>query len=205
MLVELHKKDRKEYICEKAYEELIKSDISQFSLNKFIALIEMSKGQFYYYFKTKEDLICKIIDTKCFEVFNYKYEQTKFKSTFLEKMLTFFSFFIEESDPKFVTVGRLLKNTFHLYINTSNKNIQELNRNFYHLLLGHIEDIVEEMIENGYLKEDARKFPRSIIATADGMYLHSLMDNKYDIKTHFTQYLNTLDELLRTDPKRDVL
>ncbi|MGB3752229.1 MAG: TetR/AcrR family transcriptional regulator [Arcobacteraceae bacterium] len=200
----LQKQDRKEYICEKAYEELLKTDISQFSLNKFIALIEMSKGQFYYYFKTKEDLICKIIDTKCFEVFSYKYEQTKYKTTFLEKLSTFFSFFIEESDPNFVAVERLLKNTFHLYINTTNKNIQELNRNFYQLLLGYIEDIIEEMIENGSLKEDARKFPRSIIATADGMYLHSLMDNEYDIKTHFTQYLISLDQLLQKNTKGTV-
>ena len=199
MSKELNKKDRKEYICEKAYEELMKTDISQFSLNKFISLLEMSKGQFYYYFKTKEDLICKIIDTKCFEVFSYKYEQTRYKATFLEKMVTFFSFFIAESDPKFVAVERLLKNTFHLYINTTNKNIQELNRNFYQLLLGYIEDIIEEMIENGSLKEDAKKFPRSIIATADGMYLHSLMDNEYDIRIHFTQYLITLNELLQKE------
>jgi len=200
----MNKEDRKEYICQKAYEELIKTDISQFSLNKFITLIEMSKGQFYYYFKTKEDLICQIIDTKCFEVFNYKYEQTQYKSTFLEKMSTFFSFFIEESNPKFVAIEKLLKNTFHLYINTTNKNIQELNRNFYQLLLGYIEDIVEEMIDNGSLKEEARKFPRSIIATADGMYLHSLMDTQYDIKTHFTQYLITLDELLSKNSQATV-
>lgn len=200
----LNKIDKKEYICEKAYEELIKNDINKFSLNKFIGLIGMSKGQFYYYFKTKEELICQVIDTKCLEVFNYKYEQTKVKPRFLDKMFTFFSFFIEESDPKFVEVGKLLKDTFHLYINTNNQNIQEINRNFYYLLLGHIEDIIEEMISNDYLKEEARKFPRSIIATADGMYLHSLMDNNFDIKTHFIEYLISLDELLQKNGKGKV-
>ena len=67
--------DKKEYICKKAYAELTKNGINQFSLNKFISMIDMSKGQFYYYFKTKEDLICKTIDTKCYEMFNYKYGQ----------------------------------------------------------------------------------------------------------------------------------
>ncbi len=188
--------DKKEYICKKAYEELTKNGINQFSLNKFITMIDMSKGQFYYYFKTKEDLVCKTIDTKCYEMFNYKYEQTKLKTTFLEKMTTFFSFFIEEKDPKFIELAKLLKSTFHLYINTENGDIQQLNRNFYYLILQHIEDMINGLIENGSLKENAQKFPRSIIATADGMYLHSLMDCDYDIKLYFSEYLVAIDELL---------
>jgi AcrR family transcriptional regulator len=159
-------------------------------------MIDMSKGQFYYYFTTKEDLICKTIDTKCYEMFNYKYEQTKLKTNFLEKMTTFFSFFIEEKDPKFIELAKLLKSTFHLYINTENGDIQQLNRNFYYLMLQHIKDMINGLIENGSLKENAQKFPRSIIATADGMYLHSLMDCDYDIKLYFSEYLVAIDELL---------
>lgn len=196
--------EKQEYICEKAYEELTKNGINQFSLNKFISMINMSKGQFYYYFKTKEDLICKTIDTKCYEMFNYKYEQTKLKTHFLEKMTTFFSFFIDEKDPKFIELAKLLKSTFHLYINTENGDIQQLNRNFYYLLLQHIEDIINKLIENGSLKENAKKFPRSIIATADGMYLHSLMDSNYDIKLYFSEYLVALDELLIKNNQGDV-
>lgn len=188
--------DKKKYICDKAYEELIKNGINQFSLNKFISMIDMSKGQFYYYFKTKEDLICKTIDTKCYEMFNSKYQQTKLKTSFLEKMTIFFSFFIEEKDPEFIELAKLLKSTFHLYINTENGDIQELNRNFYYLLLQHIEDIINELIENEYLEENAKKFPRSILATADGMYLHSLMDSQFDFKLYFSEYLIAINELL---------
>jgi len=88
MLNKDDKNHKIEFICEKAYKKILKDGI-----NKFIAELQMSKGQFYYYFKTKEELICKTIDNKSYEVFNYIYEQTKLKSTFLEKLFTFFVFF----------------------------------------------------------------------------------------------------------------
>ena len=53
------------------------------------------------------------------------------------------------------------------------------------------------MINNGYLKEEARIFSRTLIATADGMYIHSLMDTTYDIKTYLSEYLITIDKLLK--------
>lgn len=196
------KNEKVELICEEAYKELLKNGINKFSLNKFITELKMSKGQFYYYFKTKEELICKTIDNKSYEVFNYAYKQTKLKSTFLEKMFVFFAFFLGELDAKFANWDKLLKSTFHLYINTDNKGIQQLNRNFDKKILENIEDIFDEMISNGYLKEEAKNFPRTLIATADGMYIHSLMDDDYDIKTYFSEYLIMIDKLLKKDNKR---
>lgn len=56
--------EKVDFICEKAYEEFIKNGVNNFSLNKFIESLNMSKGQFYYYFKTKEELIFEVIDKK---------------------------------------------------------------------------------------------------------------------------------------------
>lgn len=192
-----HKDKKIEFICKKAYEKLLQNGIHNFSLNKFILELEMSKGQFYYYFKTKEELICKTIDTKSYEVFNYTYQQTKSKSTFLEKMFAFFAFFLEESDSKFADFDTLLKSTFHLYMNRDNEKIQKMNQDFNDLLLEQLNDIFDAMIESGYLKEEAKSFPRTLIATADGMYIHSLMDNSYDIKSYFSDYLIMIDKLLK--------
>jgi len=193
------KNEKIEYICEKAYGELLKDGINNFSLNKFIAELQMSKGQFYYYFKTKDELISKTIDKKSYEVFNYTYEQTKSKSTFLEKIFAFFAFFLDDLNPKFANWNKLLKSSFHLYIDTENKDIQQLNRNFNNKVLKNIENIFDEMINNTYLKEEARIFPRSLIATADGMYIHSLMDENYDLKIYLSEYLIMIDKLLKKE------
>ena len=53
-----------DFICEKAYEEFIKNGVNSFSLNKFIESLNISKGQFYHYFKTKEELVFEVIDRK---------------------------------------------------------------------------------------------------------------------------------------------
>ena len=56
--------EKRKWICEKAYEQFLISGINNFSLTKFIASLNMSKGLFYYYFQTKEELIFKVIKNK---------------------------------------------------------------------------------------------------------------------------------------------
>ena len=83
------KNEKIEYICEKAYEELLEKGINQFSLNKFIAELQMSKGQFYYYFKTKEGLEELIIDEELFAS-PYFSESTYIFNKLVERDLTVF-------------------------------------------------------------------------------------------------------------------
>ncbi|WP_353955860.1 TetR/AcrR family transcriptional regulator [Aliarcobacter butzleri] len=54
-------------ICALAYERLVEEGIVEFSLNKFIEELNMSKGQFYYYFKSKEKLIFETLKIKDIE------------------------------------------------------------------------------------------------------------------------------------------
>ncbi len=51
-------------ICTLAYERFIEEGVAEFSLNKFIESLNMSKGQFYYYFKSKEKLIFETLKVK---------------------------------------------------------------------------------------------------------------------------------------------
>nr|WP_290125347.1 TetR/AcrR family transcriptional regulator [Aliarcobacter butzleri] len=54
-------------MCALAYERLVEEGIVEFSLNKFIEELNMSKGQFYYYFKSKEKLIFETLKIKDIE------------------------------------------------------------------------------------------------------------------------------------------
>ena len=76
------------FICEKAYEEFIRNGVNNFSLNKFIEAINMSKGQFYYYFKTKEELIFEVIDKKAQKIFDDTVENVAKEKTFRNKLLS---------------------------------------------------------------------------------------------------------------------
>lgn len=189
--------DKLSYICEKAYEELVHNGVHHFSLNKFIESLNMSKGQFYYYFKTKEDLIAQAIDTKCYEAFHDCYEQAKTHSTFLEKMVAFFALFVGERDDRLIELDRVLKSVFHVYLNVEDGAIKQLNTDFYAQIFSYIDAMIEEMVDKGLIKEEARSLSHSFIATADGMYVHSLMNNDYDMKRYFLDYLTTMDRLLK--------
>ena len=188
--------DKLNYICERAYEELVKNGVGQFSLNKFIDSLNMSKGQFYHYFKTKEELICKAIDTKCYEAFTRTYEAARLQTTFLEKMRTFFAFFLRESETQFGALEDVLKRIFHLYLNSESSAIKQLNREFYRVMFSYIDEMFETMITQGLIKEEGRGLARSFIATVDGMYVHSLMNDDFDMKVSLEAYLKIMDGLL---------
>ena len=49
----VNKDEKIDYICEEAYKVFVDVGIDEFSLNKFISDINMSKGQFYHYFSTR--------------------------------------------------------------------------------------------------------------------------------------------------------
>lgn len=114
-----------DFICEKAYEEFIKNGVNNFSLNKFIESLNMSKGQFYYYFKTKEELIFEVIDKKSEKFFIDTEKEINEAQTFSEKLLALFSFYLVLSDPENKSFDKLMKDTFYMYLNVENEFIKE--------------------------------------------------------------------------------
>ena len=55
-------------ICLHAYNKCIEEGYENFSLNQFILSMNMSKGQFYHYFKSKEELIFAAIEARSYEI-----------------------------------------------------------------------------------------------------------------------------------------
>jgi len=189
--------DKTHFICDQAYKEFVKNGVHNFSLNKFIESVNMSKGQFYYYFKTKEALIYEVIKRKGNEMLEDVTHDIQAKKTFLEKLMAFFSCYMDNSDPAYAELDKIMRDTFFIYINVENEYIKQMNLDFYNLTYEYIENIFEEMIELGYLKKDAKQWIRSLIATADGMYFHAMIKDDYDLKKYLSEYLIMLDALLR--------
>ena len=71
----IDKEDKIKFICDEAYKIFVKYGIEKFSLNKFIININMSKGQFYHYFSTKEQLVYQVMSKKTYELINYTLEE----------------------------------------------------------------------------------------------------------------------------------
>ena len=123
-----------DFICEKAYEEFIKNGVNNFSLNKFIESLNMSKGQFYYYFKTKEELIFEVIDRKSEKFFEETETKISEAQTFYDKLLALFSFYLDSAAPENIPFDKLMKDTFSMYLNVENEFIKQKNAEFYDLV-----------------------------------------------------------------------
>ncbi|AXH14533.1 TetR/AcrR family transcriptional regulator [Malaciobacter mytili] len=186
-----------DFICEKAYEEFIKNGVNNFSLNKFIESLNMSKGQFYYYFKTKEELIFEVIDKKSEKFFIDTEKEINEAQTFSEKLLALFSFYLVLSDPENKSFDKLMKDTFYMYLNVENEFIKEKNAECYDYLFSVTNEIFDDMIAKKVLKENAKNFIPSLIATADGMYLQSMILENYDLKKNLIDYIKMLEDLLK--------
>ncbi len=195
--------DKTQFICEKAYETFVQNGMRNFSLNKFIASLNMSKGQFYYYFKTKEALIYEVIRRKSDKMLGHVAQDIKTQKTFLDKLLAFFASYMDliNIDPMYADLDKVVRDTFVLYMNVENEYIKQIKIDFYNATYAYLETIFEEMILEGYLNIDAKKWLRSIIATADGMYFHAMIKEDYDLKNALSEYLIMLDDLLRRKEK----
>jgi len=186
-----------DFICEKAYGEFIKNGVNSFSLNKFIVSLNMSKGQFYHYFKTKEELVFEVIDRKSEKFFVNTEKEIKEAQTFLEKLLALFSFYLVLSAPKNKPFDKFMKDTFYMYLNIENEFIKQKNAECYDYLFNATNEIFDEMIAQKTLNENAKKIIPSLIATADGMYLQSITLENYNLKENLIDYIKMLDELLK--------
>ena len=186
-----------DFICEKAYEEFIKNGVNSFSLNKFIESLNMSKGQFYHYFKTKEELVFEVIDKKSEKFFVNTEKEIKEAQTFLEKLLALFSFYLVLSATENKPFDKFMKDTFYMYLNIENEFIKQKNTECYDYLFNATNEIFDEMIAKKTLNENAKKFIPSLIATADGMYLQSITLENYNLKENLIDYIKMLDELLQ--------
>lgn len=186
-----------DFICEKAYEEFINNGVNNFSLNKFIESLNMSKGQFYHYFKTKEELIFEVIDKKSEKFFVDTEKEIAEAQTFSEKLLALFSFYLVLSDPENKSFDKFMKDTFYMYLNIENEFIKQKNTECYNYLFSATNEIFDEMIAKKTLNKNARKFIPSLIATADGMYLQSIILENYDLKKNLIDYIRMLEDLLK--------
>lgn len=186
-----------DFICEKAYEEFINNGVNNFSLNKFIESLNMSKGQFYYYFKTKEELIFEVIDKKAQKIFDDTVKNVAKEKTFYNKLLSLFSFYLGNCSAEDKLFDKLVKDTFYLYLNMKNQYIKQKNAEYYDFIHKIVDEIFTEMIEINYIKKDSKKFIPSLIATADGMYLQANILENYDIKKNLMDYIDILDECLK--------
>lgn len=190
----VNREEKIDFICDEAYKMFTDIGIEAFSLNQFIVTLKMSKGQFYHYFSTKEQLIYQVMSKKAFELNAHIIKECKYKKTFVEKLSLLFAVYTKD-EACYTDFKKLIIDTMHLYINSNDSAIRAFNNTMYQTVFTLLEEIFDKEIQKGHFHQDAKFIAKSICATADGMFLQSLMVEDFDLKTELTHYFLEVEKL----------
>lgn len=184
MPIVVNKEEKVLMICEKAYDEFVENGIEKISLNQLISNIGISKGQFYHYFKTKEDLIFEVMSHKTIEGFEFCDNMLKKSKSLEESLLTLFSFYISE-EKYFSDLRKLLFDCLHIYTHSSKDEIKNYNTEYYKW----IDKKLIEIFQFHNVENVSEVMVKSLSATAYGMYLRSLADNSFYLQLELKKFL----------------
>lgn len=181
---------RIEEICDLAYFIFIEVGVKNFSLNSFISSLKMSKGQFYYYFNTKEDLVFEVVKRKSYKLIEHAKDEIAKQTSFRDKLFKFFTRHIDDVGQAHQMCNKIINDVLHMYLNTTNPQIRKFNEEIYAVMFEIIDKIFEDEIIKKGLPQEYKKHARIAMAVSDGMYLQSLILRDYDVKNEFENYLN---------------
>jgi AcrR family transcriptional regulator len=190
MPIIVNKEDKIKEICYKAYEQFILYGIEEISLNKLIENIGISKGQFYHYFKTKEELIFEVISQKTLEAVTLYEKQLQMSKTLSESLHILFSVYVND-DKYSQELRKLMFDSLHLFINSEDEKIKQYNKDLYNWMDNKLIELF-----NKYEIYQSDIFIKSISATADGMYIRSLSSTEYDLQLNLSNYLSDLSNII---------
>lgn len=184
MPIVVNKEEKVLMICQKAYEEFVNNGIDNISLNQLISNIGISKGQFYHYFKTKEDLIFEVMSHKTIEEFEFCDNTLKQSKSLEESLLILFSFYISE-EKYFSDLRKVLFDCLHIFTHTSKDEIKNYNTEYYRW----IDNKLIEVFQFHNIENVSETIIKSLSSTADGMYLRSLADNSFSLQSKLEIFL----------------
>ena len=190
----VNKDEKIDYICEEAYKVFVDIGIYQFSLNKFISDINMTKEQFYHYFSTKEQLIYQVMLKKSLEIMNNIKEKYKYEESYMYKINLIFEIYLNE-EKSFSDLKKLYINTFLMYLTLSDDEIKLFNNSIYKNIFDSLEQIFDDEIQKGNFHPDSKKLIKSLCARVNGMFLLSVKIENYDLKTQLTNYFLEIEKL----------
>ncbi len=190
----VNKDEKIDYICEEAYKVFVDVGIYEFSLNKFISDINMTKEQFYHYFSTKEQLIYQVMLKKSLEIMNNIKEKYKYEESYMYKINLIFEIYLNE-EKSFSDLKKLYINTFLMYLTLSDDEIKLFNNSIYKNIFDSLEQIFDDEIQKRNFHPDSKKLIKSLCARANGMFLLSVKIENYDLKTQLTNYFLEIEKL----------
>lgn len=189
------KEEKRHAVAVQAYPMLLKDGVEKFSLNNLLVKVGMSKGNFYHYFKHKNDLLYEVVVWQYSEIVQQYMSEKPLAQTFEEKLINCFSMYLSDSEQT-RTFLKLIQDMHLIFANRSYEKLSLYIDQSYFDTFYELEVILEDEVEKGNIQAEAREYAKSISATADGMLLYSFMINEFDLNPELRKYFKNLAKTL---------
>jgi len=190
------KEEKRQNLAKVAYSMLIKQGVDKFSLNTLLQEVGMSKGVFYHYFKDKNDLFYEVI-VEQYGLLTQEYFSTKETLSAVEdKIINFFATYLDESEATQAFL-KIMHDMYFLYSDKRHKNFNLLMQEMYQESFEELGSIIQEGIDTKVFKAEAIESVKSMVATADGMFMYSFLLHDFNLKEELERYLNRTIHTLR--------
>lgn len=192
-------KDKKRLeILHKAYDFLIKEGIKKFSIDSLLKDLNMSKGNFYHYFESKDQLIHKMMEEFTKSYILYCDEKIKNSETLKNKLEVLFEMYLKDSKTN-KDFLKLYNEFLITYSSNNQRKICQINNDYITYLSLSIKTAIKEEIEKGFIKEESIHFVSTLSATVDGMMMYSFILENYNLNKEVQDYLDNFILMIKKD------
>lgn len=180
-------------ILESSYYFFLKNGIKNSSLELLLKQLNMGKGTFYHYFKSKDELIKKLILNLVDLYIKICDKKLKKCSNIKDKLETLFELYLIET----IEYKEFIKlYSEYLIIYSNDKIIEDEYKIHHEYINSTLKQIIKEEILNKNIKEEALDFINSLNPTADGMMLYSFLLEDFNLQKEFRSYLDNFLNLV---------
>lgn len=184
-------------VIQSAFDLMILNGLANLSVNDMLRKLKMTKGGFYYYFKSKEELICEIIDQHVLGILWRQFEEAGTENVFGNSCLSIKEklkvYYLMIPNPRITddagnTIKKYsVKNYFFMLYELIDKypKLSEGYRKYYYENREMLKRILDEGKENGCLKReiDSENFAELMLAVRDGLFSIYMVNDENCIKS----------------------
>jgi AcrR family transcriptional regulator len=194
MAIKVDKDKKRRDIAVACTELLLEKGIKNLTITEIAKTAGIGKGTVYDYFSNKEEIVFEIIRNFIEKHHQNLLSNSHQKTSTKQKILYLFDFFLSEHKPyeKHLDVFRE-----YLSVTLSSKcsPMLEFNRECADFIKNILEDIIEEGIKKGEIKDISRNLIDGIIKSERGYMVMAWAEGR-DLKKDFKEYMDTLFDLI---------
>lgn len=194
MAIIVDKVQKRKDIALSCKELFFQNGIKDLTVSQVAKAAGVGKGTIYDYFKNKEDIVFEIVNILMVEHNEDKHKKLNSVTSTREKIKEFSSIFYDEKD---IELRQLYKEFISISLTNPDKEMVEFQTACTNNYFQWFEEIIDEGIANGELVEGSKKFARGLFATAEGIFISSVVTYTIDdVKKEIHQFTDALFDLI---------